>query len=261
MTNLSRLSSGSSGSAGLDLRNPGGDAQCHQIALREVAVVMGPHLASDGDGDVAQLIEVTGLLHHFDVAALQILLAGYLVGESLFHALEAGDVLDLRPVSSFQRDVGVHAHGPFQGAVEDIQIFENALQLVQEGARFFGRAKIRLGHHFQKRHAAAVVVHHGVLRLVDGARMHQPPGVLLHMRPVDADISLQSIIPQDHDVALGSQGKIVLADLEALGEIRIVVVLAVEERLLLNGAVEGETHFYAALYGFPVQHGQGTGQT
>jgi len=63
--------------------------------------------------------------------------------------------------------------------------------------------------------------------------MHQPSRVLLHMGPVDADIPLCTVIAQNHDVPVGSQGKVILADLKSLGQIRVVVVLAVEEGLLL----------------------------
>ena len=123
-----------------------------------------------------------------------------------------------------------------------------------------GEHEVRLGHDLQQGHAAAVVVHHGVLGLVNGARVHQPPGVLLHMRPVDANISFRSVVAQDHDVALNGQRIVVLADLKALGKIGIVVVLPVKERLLLDRAVQGQAHLYAALYRFFVDHGQRAGQ-
>jgi len=61
------------------LRHPGGDAQHRQIALREVSVVMCPHLAPDGYGYIPDLIEMPGLLHHLDVAPLQVLLPGDLI--------------------------------------------------------------------------------------------------------------------------------------------------------------------------------------
>jgi len=80
------------------------------------------------------------------------------------------------------------------------------------------------------------------------------------MRPVDANISLDSVVAQDHDVAPRRKRKIILADLEALWKIWIVVVLPVKERLLLNSAVQGKPDLYAKLNSLLVQHRQGTWQ-
>jgi hypothetical protein len=102
---------------------------------------------------------------------------------------------------------------------------------------------------------------HGVLGLVNGAGMHQPTGVLFHMRPVDANISFRAIVTQDHDVTLCGQGIVVLADLKALGKIGVVVVLAIEERLLFDSAVQGQAHLDAILHCFLVDHRQRAGQS
>jgi len=211
-----------------DLRHPRSDAKHRQIAFREVSVVVRPHLAPDGYGYVPDLIEVAGFLHHLDVASLQVFLPGDLIGEGFFHPLEAGDVLDLGSVAALEGYVGVHPHRSFQGAVEDLQVLQDALELIQKSPRLLGRSQVWLGYHLQQGHAAAVVVHHGIFRLVNGPGVHQPPRVLLHMGPVDADVPLRPIVAQYHDVPIGGQGKIILADLKSLGQIRVVVVLAVE---------------------------------
>ncbi|VVB68750.1 Uncharacterised protein [uncultured archaeon] len=248
------------GQCGLDGRDPIGYAHGHQIGLREVAIVVGLLLAANGDGDVAKLIEVSGLLQHLDVSALQVLLAGDLVGECLLHSFEAGDVLDLSPVTAAQRYVGIDSHGALQGAVEDIQVLQNALQLIQKGSSLLRGPKVGLGHYLQQGHAAAVVVHHGVLRLIDGSGVHQPSGVLLHVRPGYSDVPLDPVLALDEDVPLGGQRKVVLADLKAFWKIGIVVVLPVKERLLLDLAVQGQADFDAVLHGLAVEHGQGARQ-
>ena len=53
-------------------------------------------------------------------------------------------------------------------------------------------------------------------------------GVLLQMQPLDADLEALAV-DLDLDLALADDGLLVLADLVALRQVRIEVVLAVED--------------------------------
>ncbi|VVB64759.1 Uncharacterised protein [uncultured archaeon] len=229
------------------------------MGLGVVAVGVGLLIGPYGDGDVAKLIEVPGLLDNLDVSSFKVPLAGYLVGQSLLHALVAGDVLDLCSVASGQGYVGVHPHRSFQVPVEDVQVLQNGPQLVQEDPGLLGRAQIGLCDHFQQRHAAPVVIDHRVLGLVNCSCMNQTPGVLLHVGSSNSYLPL-AVIAFYQQMASCGQRIVVLADLRSLGQIRIVVVLPVEESLLLDLAVQGQTHPDAVLNSFLVENRQGPGQ-
>ena len=65
-------------------------------------------------------------------------------------------------------------------------------------------------------------------------------GVLLQMQPLDADRDGLAAVEVDHDLALADDRRLVLADLIALRQIRIEIVLAVEHRAQIDLRVEAE---------------------
>ena len=95
-----------------------------------------------------------------------------------------------------------------------------------------GRAQVGLGHDLDQRGAAAVEVHDARLGPVDparAARVDQLRRVLLHVHAVDAHVA---------EPAAGAERDVVLADLVALRQVRIEVVLAVEDRARGDLALE-----------------------
>ena len=56
-------------------------------------------------------------------------------------------------------------------------------------------------------------------------------GILLEMQPLDADAHRLAVRHVDDDLALADDRRFVLADLVALRQVRIEIVLAVEHRL------------------------------
>ena len=91
------------------------------------------------------------------------------------------------------------------------------------------------------------------------ALVEQLARVLFH---VDAE---QPHAPQpaaggDLYVAAGGQRPLVLRDLVALGQVRVEVVLAREDRGLADGAVRGQGGAQGQAHGLAAQHGQRAGQ-
>ena len=61
--------------------------------------------------------------------------------------------------------------------------------------------------------------------------MQRLAGVLLEMQPLDADAHGLAVVQVDDNFALADDRRFVLADLVALRQIRIEIILAVEHRL------------------------------
>ncbi len=85
------------------------------------------------------------------------------------------------------------------------------------------------------------------------ALMHQPARVLFHMGPVDADTHL-AILTLYIDVAVGSNWIIVLRNLEALWQVRIIVILPVELGMLLYRAIKSQPHLDGIFHRFAVYY-------
>ena len=97
-------------------------------------------------------------------------------------------------------------------------------QQLQPLARLLGRAQVGLGDDLRQRRAAAVEVDDAGVRAVDppaGADVDQLGRVLLEVHAVDAHVA---------QPAAAAQRLVVLGDLVALRQVRIEVVLAVEDR-------------------------------
>ena len=112
------------------------------------------------------------------------------------------------------------------------------------------RAQVGLGHDLDQRRAAAVEVHDARLGAVDAAGaalVHQLRRVLLHVHAVDAHVA---------EVARGPQRNVVLADLVALRQVRIEVVLAVEDRARRDLAVERHRDHQREVHRLGVRHRQ-----
>ena len=83
-------------------------------------------------------------------------------------------------------------------------------------------------------------------------------GVLLQMQPLDADVH-RLAVDVDLDLALADDRLLVLADLIALRQIRIEVVLAVEHAAQVDRGLEAEARAHRLRDAFLVDHRQHAG--
>jgi hypothetical protein len=83
--------------------------------------------------------------------------------------------------------------------------------------------------------------------------------VFFHVDAGDSN-ALSAASTGDFDIAVLGKRLIVLRNLVALGEVWIEVILAREDRVLADLAVERHGREYRELYCLPIQHGQGTRQ-
>ena len=84
-------------------------------------------------------------------------------------------------------------------------------------------------------------------------------GVLLEVKPLDADPRRVAVRHVDHNLAFADDRRFVLADLVALRQIRIEVVLAVEYRLEIDLGLQPEPGAHRLAHAFLVDHRQHAG--
>ena len=87
-------------------------------------------------------------------------------------------------------------------------------------------AHVRLGDDLHQGDARAVQVDKAVVGMLV---MQALAGILLQMQAFDADPDGFPVLEVDDDLALAHDGVLVLADLIALGQVGIEIVLAVED--------------------------------
>ncbi len=86
--------------------------------------------------------------------------------------------------------------------------------------------------------------------------MHGLAGVLLQVDALDADLDRLAVGHVDHHFALAHHRRLVLADLVALRQVRIEIVLAVEHRFQVDARLEAEPGAHRLLDAFLVDDGQ-----
>ncbi len=128
------------------------------------------------------------------------------------------------------RDVDVRAHRAFfHVAVAPADIAQDRAQLADIGPGFGRRAHVRAADDLHQRHARAVEIDVGHRRVLV---VHQLAGILLDMDALDADhLVLRDpglLVGLDRQRAFAHQRVVELADLVALRQIGVEVVLAVE---------------------------------
>ena len=85
-------------------------------------------------------------------------------------------------------------------------------------------------------------------------------GVFFEMQARDADALLRAIVI-DLDPAIRCEGKFVLGDLIALGQIGIEIIFAGEARMFVDGTVQGKRGAHGQFDGAFVQNWQRAGET
>ncbi len=157
-----------------------------------------------------------------------------------------------------QVDVGIHPQAPFlHVAVGDAQVVQQEFQLREIGLGLGRRAHVGLADDFQERRAGPVQVDAAVglaRRLV----VHALAGVFFEVGADDAN-PLGRKFPlgiADIQPAVVAQRQVVLADLVALGQVRVVIVLAVPLGEAGDLAVQGQGRLDGKLDRAAIHHRQ-----
>ena len=254
------------------LEQPLGKPERRKVGIGEIPVVLGFLLAPHGLGHPPRLVVEAGFLHELPSGGQDFALAPLLVFERPLEEPERVQVLQLHldPVVGFaappDRNVAVHPQvallhvGIGYAAIDD-----PAPQLARVGARLGRRTHVRVAHDLDEGHPGAVEVHPAAAVRSGEPLVDQLSGVLLDLDPVDPDgafhrLAVRPGIQPDVDRPRFRQRKLVLRDLVALGKVRIEVVLPLEDRLLVDLAVEREPREDRQFHRSPVGHRKRPGQ-
>ena len=125
------------------------------------------------------------------------------------------------------------------------------MNLAHVGDRLGRRAHVRLGDNLEERRAGTIEIDpgHTLKLLVQGFT-----GVFFQMRPRHADGERPTVLRRDFQVSVVDDRPLELADLIALREVRIKVILAREYRSARNSRIDGEAEDDGHAYDFGVQH-------
>ena len=204
-----------------------------QVGIGEVAVVVRLLLVAHRSGLVALGVVEASFLDHLAPGLDDVDLALDLVGDGPFDESERVDVLDLRaraegPGSGRAHGhVGVAAKRPFlHVAVADAEPPDQGVDLAHAGGRLGRAVDDRLGHDLEQRRARPVEVDPG---RAPEPLVHRPAGVLLEVGADELDVAAGAAFRLDGDSPPRRDRVLVLADLVALRQVRVEVVLARED--------------------------------
>ncbi len=218
--------------------------QRQQVRVREIAVIVRVFLRPERAGDALVRIEQPGLLRHRAAALDQLDLPLRLMLDHRHDEAHRIDILGLGPSPELaaglaHADVDVGAHRAlFHISVARADVAEDRSQLPEVSSCFGGRTHVGPRHDFHQRDAAAVqidVAHRRVLVV------HQLARVLLDVDALDADAlgrRLVLLVDENLDLALADQRMIELADLIALREVGVEIILPVEPAPAVDPGVE-----------------------
>ena len=235
-----------------------GDCQRRQVRVRKVAVVRSIFFGAHGTRFAAVRIEQNrGLLHLAAVFDLFDLPANFVV-DRLLHELETVQVLDLatgaqRLPGLAHRHVGVAPKAALlHVAVADADPGHELVQLLGVGDGFGGRAHVGLAHDFEQRRAGTIQVD---ARLADEVLVQRLAGIFFKVRPYQAH-GLRFVAHEKRHLAALHHRDLELADLVALGQVGIEVVLAREHAARRDGRAERQAELDGAFDCAPVHDRQ-----
>jgi hypothetical protein len=127
------------------------------------------------------------------------------------------------------------------------------VDLLQVRNRLAGRTHVRFGNDLDQGRAGAIQVDAG---RGPQALVQRLAGILFEMRAGDANALEGTVLQHDVHVTLGHDGQLVLADLIALGQVRIEVILAREHRQRRDLRGDGQAELHRHAHGRLVQHRQ-----
>ena len=232
--------------------------QRQQIGIGEIAVIVrfflaahGPRLALGRIEKPRFLVDRAAVLDDADLAL------GFRL-DRLPDEADRVDVLDLAARAQVRADLA-HRHihvgaqvALFHVAVAGFQVPQDGAQLGDIGLRLLGRAHVRLGDDLHQCDTRAVQIHIAIIWVLVVDRL---AGVLLQMQPLDANLH-RLAVGLDFDHAFADNGVLVLADLVALRQIGIKVVLAVENRAIVDFGLQTEPSANGLRHAFLIDHGQ-----
>src|SRR5256886_7222143 len=225
------------------------------IVVRFLFVAHGARLALVRIEQTRLLLNFTPVLQNFD-------LTPRLVFDRLTDETDRVDVLDFaaraeRRIGLAHRYVHVGAQvALLHIAIAGAEIAQDGTQLRDIGLGLLGRAHVRLRYDLHQRHARAIEVdeRHAGMPVVQ-----RLAGVLLEMQPLNPHSHALAVRQIDENLALAHERRFVLADLVALREIGIKVVLAVEYRLQIDLRLEPEAGAHPLLDALFIDHRQHAG--
>ena len=226
----------------------------HRLALHVVPAARGLHAAA----------------HHAAIALPRLDLAHHLVLDGALHGLEAVQVLHLDHRGAdlgavLERDghvhVGLEAHvALLHHALGHAKEAAEIAQFLREGHHLIGAVEVGRGDDLEQRRAGAIEIDQAsVVVETAGQLVAQLAGVLLQVRADDAD-ALGAAGHRQIEEAVAAQRLVVLADLIALGQVGIEVVLAIPVAVFGDGAVQRQAHHGRHLHGALVHDRQRSGQ-
>jgi hypothetical protein len=152
------------------------------------------------------------------------------------------------------RDVNVGTQAALlHVAVAGAEIAQNAAQLGHERLRLFRRTEIRLRHDLHQSNTGSVEIdqRHGRMLIVNGFA-----GILLQMKPLDADADFLAFGQLDHDLAFAHDGRLVLADLISLRQIGVEIILPIEHGFPVDLRFQTEAGAHRLAHAFLIDHRQ-----
>src|SRR5690606_28246648 len=138
-------------------------------------------------------------------------------------------------------------------AVADLEIAHERVDLLHVRHRLFGGTHVGLGYDFEQRRTRAVQIDAGKALEILVQRF---ACIFFQMRARNADRLARAVLEHDLEPPLLDDGLLVLADLIALRQIRIKIVLACEYRTPRNGCVDCETEFHRHSDSLSIQNRQ-----
>ena len=237
-----------------------------QVGLREVPVVVRGLLDPHPVGLASRLVPAPGLLDEWLTAIEGRGLTLDLIGDRPLDRTERVHVLDLDPrperlgPTRPQRDVGLDPHL----AVLHVRVRrpdgpEQQLQLLGIAPGLLGRPDLGLGDDLHERRARPIEVDEAASAGLAAVRMDELGRVLLEVGPGDRDRE-RPIGGLERQAAERGERQIVLADLIALGQVRIEVVLAVPAGRRRHRRIDRQAGRQHVLDGPPVDDRQGARQ-
>ena len=168
--------------------------------------------------------------------------------------LDFGTGAELGIAFASHRDIGIAAKRAFlHVAIANTEIHHHLVQLFHVGHRLLGRAQIRLGDDFQQRRPGPIEVD---TRQTLEILMQRLASVFFQMSASDADHLADALIQINGQLTLLHDGQFVLADLIALGQIGIKIILAGKDRAAGDFGTDSQAEHCRHAHRLPVQHGQ-----
>ena len=236
------------------------DHERQQVRIREIAVVVRLFLRAHRARLAAIRVVQARFLHDLAAALDQLDLALDLVVDRALDEAERIEVLDLGARAELllalrpHGDVRVAAERAFlHVAVADLEVAHQRVDLLHVRHGFLRRAHVGLRDDLEQRRSRAVEVD---ARKPVEILVQRLARVLLEVGAGDADALRRAVLEQHVEPARLHHRQLVLADLVALRQVRIEVVLAREDRAARDRRAGREPEPHGHAHGVEVEHRQ-----